>query len=284
MSKFGYELFAETREYLAVNSEIVRNWIEIMFQRGCERLDSILDIATGIGTMVRLFLEQLPHGCDQPAVFCLDSDPEALKEVRSRLARKVARLELLHCPAQQIDLTDHSVDIAIWGNGIHYLNQSDQVQSLGEIKRVLRPKGWLFFNTAFHAESRPAETLPFYKAQIREAARLLHSWNVKGDKSEPRSKASHFLPKLHYEKLILEAGFMIQEAREYVGHLNQTAWEHINSFPQYAAGALHGLPVADAIRALQQAVAPALEKYGLTDQQGGRYIPRKWLALSALAP
>ena len=65
--------------------------------------------------------------------------------------------------------------------------------------------------------------------------------------------------------------------------MKREAWEYISSFQQYAAGALRGYPVDDAVKAMKEAVQPALEQHGEMDKDGNLYITRKWLAISTEA-
>ncbi len=284
-TQYIFEPFAETAEYRAVNGEIVRRWVEIMRQKGAREIGHLLDIATGVGTMVQLFLSHLPRDWKQPSVICLDKSPEALEQVKVQLDSTLGgRLQLLHSSAEKIDLPENSLDVAVWGNGIHYLDAKTQEEALHSIKRVLRPGGWFFFNSAFYAESRAPETLRFYRAQVRKAVRYLRALGVERERKESRPKASNFLPVSHYENLLEKVGFKVEEVKEVGARMYRTAWEHISNFQQYAAGALHGYRAEAAAEAMREAVALALEEHGQRDEQGNPFIPRNWLAVSARAP
>lgn len=279
--KYDYEPFAETLEYKKVNSDIISGWIKIMAERGMESLDRMLDIATGAGTMVQLFFSSLPDRWKKTAVMCLDQSSEALKLTQRRLHNEVERLNLINSRIEDLALPENSVDVALWGNGIHYLTEDSQVESLKKIRKILKPGGWFFFNTAFYEEARPPETLPFYRSQVKKAVEYLRDKGVKRERTQGRSEASKFLPKSYYEELVEKAGFRLEEATEYAAELQREAWEHISAFQQYAAGALHGYPVDDASDAMKNAVKPALEEHGVRDKDGNLYIVRKWLAISA---
>ena len=84
-------------------------------------------------------------------------------------------------------------------------------------------------------------------------------------------------------RIVEEAGFKLIEAKEFAVEMRREAWEYISSFQQYAAGALRGYPVDDAVRAMKEAVQPALEQHGNTNNKGELYITRKWLAISTEA-
>jgi ubiquinone/menaquinone biosynthesis C-methylase UbiE len=284
-TKYVFEPFAETADYRAVNGEIVRGWVEMMRGSGASEIGHLLDITTGVGTMVQLFLIHLPRGWKQPSVVCLDKSTEALEQVKEQLNPILeGGLQLLHSSAEEIHLPDNSLDVVVWGNGIHYLDAENQEKALRSVRRILRPGGWFFFNSAFYAESRAPETLIFYRAQVRKAVQYLHALGVERERKETRPKASNFLPLSHYENLLEKVGFKVEEVREVGARLYRTTMEHISNFQQYAAGALHGYRAEAAAEAMREAVALALEEHGQSDEQGKRFIPRNWLAVGARVP
>ncbi len=187
----------------------------------------------------------------------------------------------LHTSVEDLELPDESVDVAIWGNAIHYLQAEGQERALTAIRRVLKKGGWLFFNTAFYAEARPPETLVFYRAQVRKAVSHLNSLGIQRDRAQKRPAASNFPPASHYETLLTKIGFSVNEMRQVAARLHQPAWEHLSSFRQYAAGALHGYVPEVAADAMREAVAPAIEKHGQRDENNAPYVLRNWLAVSA---
>ena len=141
-TEFVYEPFAGTDEYRAVNTDIVQGWLESMAQKGSKEIERLLDIATGIGTMVHIFVENLPKHWNTPTVICLDQSRDALEQAKLNLESKVRELELIHCPAEEMTLPDESVDVALWGNGIHYLEADSQERVLASVKTGAE-EGWM---------------------------------------------------------------------------------------------------------------------------------------------
>ncbi len=280
---FDYEPFSETEEYRKVNGDIIRGWIEIISDTRNNGVDRLLDIATGAGTMVQLVFDQLPTRWKEAAVMCLDQSAEALKLAQMKLEKTVDKIKLVHSSVENMTIDDQSVDVAVWGNGIHYLSEEDQLSSVKRIKKALKPGGLFFFNTAFYEEARPAETLPFYRTQVKNAVNHLRKQGISREKSDTRTQAAKFLPRSYYEDLVEDAGFKLVEAKEYAVEMYQEAWEYISGFQQYAGGALRGYPIDDAVRAMTEAVEPALVQHGDRDKEGKPYITRKWLAISAQA-
>ena len=281
--KYDYEPFADTEEYREVNEACIHGWVEIMRRKGISGIEAILDVATGAGTMVQLVFDQLPASWKKAAVMCLDQSAEALRLAQSKLEKTVERLKLVHSSVEDMKIPDESIDVAVWGNGIHYLSEQEQLDSIKRIKRALRPGGLFFFNTAFYEEARPAETLAFYRTQVKNAVQHLRDRGISRQKDDSRTEASKFLPRSYYEQLVKEAGFKLVEAKEYAVDMRRDAWEYISSFQQYAAGALRGYPVDAAVEAMKEAVQPALEQHGNRDPNGNLYITRKWLAISTQA-
>lgn len=278
---YVYEPFAQTADYIAVNATIVRRWGEVMMRKGVQKVERLLDIATGVGTIAELFFKHVVRQGEEPAVICLDASVEALEQANARLSPVVSKLELHHALVQEMTLPEQSVDAAVWGNGIHYLSPPMQEQALHAIKRVLKPGGWFCFSTAFYAEARPPETHPFYMAQVKKAVMHLRSLGVTRREREARAESSYFLPRSHYEALLAKVDFTMEHVEEFAGRLYQTAWEHISSFSQYAAGALHGYDPALAAEAMRLAVAPALAEHGQRDEHGNLYVQRNWLSIMA---
>ena len=281
--EYNYEPFADTEEYRRVNGECINSWVQIMKKKGVSSIEALLDVATGAGTMVQLVFDNLPDSWKKAAVMCLDQSSEALKLAQSKLEKTVDRLKLVHSSIEDMRIPDQSIDIAVWGNGIHYLSEIDQLDSIKRIKRALKPGGLLFFNTAFYEEARPADTLPFYRTQVKNAVHYLRERGVKRQKSDIKTEAAKFLPKSYYEDLVEQAGFKLVDATEFAVEMHREAWEYISAFQQYAAGALRGYPIKDAIEAMRGSVQPALEQHGQVDEDGELFITRKWLAISAEA-
>lgn len=275
---FGFEAFADIPAYQEVNAHIIRHWLALIQANQQGPLRRLLDLATGKGTIPRLILENWPQDWSTPEVICLDQKEEALAAAQAELLQfsKITPT-LIHSPVEAISMKASSVDLCTWGNGIHYLEAEAQVEALLQIKKVLRPGGWFAFNTAFHREGRPPQTHPFYQQQIRGAVRSLAG--IQREK-KARPPAGSFLPRSHYEDLMRQAGLELVEAREITTRLDIDAMEKLSSFPQYAVGALHGYPTEPAMKALTEAVAPAMTEYGEKDEEGKPFVSRNWLALA----
>lgn len=279
--EYGYEIFAETEEYLRINEMIVGKWVSRMREAGMRDMERVLDLATGVGTMIQLLLNTLESGERPREIVCVDMSAQALQLAEQNLKGHVASLKLVHAPLQELSLEPESVDAAFWGNGIHYLNPEEQEAACRNVRRTVRRNGWFFLNSAFYEESRPAGTFAFYRSQIAEAVRSLRSRGIVRDRNRPHPESANFLPLAYYQNLLERTGFAVEEVEQFEGRFNQSALEKISGFSQYAAGALHGFPAEAAAQAMEEAVAPSLESYGLRDARNLPYIPRCWFSLVA---
>jgi len=280
-TEYNFEPFANTEEYRKINRKIIVTWIAAMVDSGVERVSRLLDIATGIGTMVQLFVEEMPDGWEEPEVICLDKSEGALEVARNKLENVVGTLSSIHSPIQAMEVPGEKVNVVLWGNGIHNLSEEDQVKAVNRIGDSLKEGGWFFFNSAFYEGARPEGTKSFYRYKVKKAVKYLREKGVERKRGEDRAEASKFLSRTHYREIVKKAGLKVHEMDELTAPLYQEAWEYISGFKNYALGALHGYPAGEAQEALRQAVAPALEKYGVEDENGELYVPRKWLRVSA---
>jgi ubiquinone/menaquinone biosynthesis C-methylase UbiE len=262
-----------------VNDAIVRDWVATINGGNGQKIGSLLDVATGAGTMLKLLLKYLPD--QHPRIICLDEDGDALTRVKSEVAPQFPDATFLRSSVEELELPAESVQVAVWGNGIHYLRTEGQERALLGIRNALTKGGWLLFNTAFYAESRPPETRSFYRGQIRSALRQLSALGIRRETREARPPASEYQSISHYEQLLARTGFELQAKKQVAVRIYQTAMEQISGFYQYAAGALHGYRAETAADALREAVGPNIEKHGQRDEHDRPYILRNWLAIAA---
>lgn len=281
--EYGYEVFADTEEYLNVNKTIVGTWVTRMRENRISGVERVLDLATGVGTMITLMLNEL-SGRERPReVVCVDMSDKALELAGLNLKRHVEVLTLVHSPLQSLALEPESVDAAVWGNGIHYLSADEQKTACMNIRRTVRKRGWFFFNSAFYEEARPSKTLAFYRSQIGGAVRYLRSRGVTRDRNRKHPDSANFLPLAHYRSLLEQCGFEVERMEQVEARIYRATLEKISGFSQYASGALHGYPPGEAAAAMREAVPSSLEEYGMRDERNEPYIPRNWLSAIARA-
>jgi ubiquinone/menaquinone biosynthesis C-methylase UbiE len=274
--KFSFEPFAETPEYLAVNRAALSNLGRHIFGK----VRRMLDLATGVGTMVQLGREQIP-ALREAMIICIDASREAIIAGRRRLSGE-PNLHWLQAFAQHLPLSG-PFELTTFGNGIHNLSHEDKLAALKDVFRVTAPGGLLFFNSAFYEGTVVEGTEGFYRAKILRAVAELKQMGVPRSK-EGRAEARNWLKPEEYADLVRAAGFEIVYLGQREVRVYREGWRLICEYADYAAGALHGYPVEIAARVLSRAVVSVLEEMGFVDEQGQRYIPRRWLEVIARKP
>lgn len=98
----------------------------------------------------------------------IEPDAGARRIAARKLGGEVAGdppLRLLDAPAQRLPLPDSSADLAFLSLVLHHLRPPDRRAALAEIRRVLRPGGWLHVLDFGHAAT-PAQALAFWPVRL----------------------------------------------------------------------------------------------------------------------
>ena len=102
-------------------------------------IQKILDIGTGSGDFVKVlnstFNESTP-------IVGTDPGEQWLKEARDKFPQE--NIEFLRMEGEKLTFDDHSFDLVSISNALHHLK--DISESFLEIKRVLKPGGWIVVN------------------------------------------------------------------------------------------------------------------------------------------
>jgi SAM-dependent methyltransferase len=100
----------------------------------CQPGKRVLDLGTGTGSLARGFAKR---GCQ---VVALDPAPELLDEARRIDEREDVRIEYVVGKAERTQREDQSFDVVMVGQAWRWF---DRPLAMREVKRVLRPGGWL---------------------------------------------------------------------------------------------------------------------------------------------
>ena len=98
---------------------------------------AVLDFGAGVGYSVPFFARHLPSA----RVTCLDVSRKSLD---IGAAKHGAVAEFRHFDGARIPFRDDSFDVALASCVFHHIPHDEHVALLAEIRRVLRPHGWLF--------------------------------------------------------------------------------------------------------------------------------------------
>jgi ubiquinone/menaquinone biosynthesis C-methylase UbiE len=268
----SFEPFASQLAYIRVNEKLVGRILKRLPER---KPYELLDIAAGTGLMTSV--AHLGARAIGASIYSLlvDIDLSTLRQARKELPPGAVRGYV--CASADCLPFAEAFDIAIFANSLHLLDDRTKVNSLAEIRRVLRRGGLLAVNTAFYEGAAPNESRPFYGRWIRRSIAEFNQTMPQRKKSE-RVQAARALPATDYTQLIACAGFQMLEVRERRVLLSQAAVRAISSYRDFAMGALRAIDEdADAAsRALRASVQPTFRDLQM------KYLPRKWLEIIAV--
>lgn len=269
----SYEPFSREPEYVEVNERFVR-------ALDLDGARHIADLACGTGTMTRLLLDELARLGLQTIdlITGVESSPEALVLAETYLS--VAgppykpRLRLVRGELESLPLQDDSVDVAVIGNAIQLIEDKGRV--VDEVHRVLRPGGLFGFNTSFYAGAYLPGTERFYLTWVQEALRRVSGSGRRSRHvgSAKPAFSNRWLSAGEYVDLLERHGFELRHVVERRVLLTGRSLKTIGGYAGLATVLLNGFPIAEACKALQAAVEPALTECGLD------VVPRGWLEVS----
>jgi ubiquinone/menaquinone biosynthesis C-methylase UbiE len=178
-----------------------------------------LDLGCGDGLVMQSILERISH---RPRVIGLDIDPNELAQARTRGIYE--RLDSAH--GASIPQPDASFDFVFSNSVLEHIPRIRDV--LGEVTRVLRPDGRLFFTvpgSEFHALLR-GPLLPWVSRD-----QYLHNL-------DRRLAHEHYLTESQWRAMLYEAGLQLVRCSGFLSHNELRRWETISRF---TSGALYPL-------------------------------------------
>jgi len=267
--RFSFHRFARQSFYEAVNARLVD--LANVDTRQC-----VLDLACGTGAVTQLILDKL-QGLRDRCVVAMDASTEALEIARRNLAeRRSATVEFIQGRAESLsDSVQRRVDAVIFCNAIHMMEEKDKI--VGEVNEVLNPGGVFAFNTTFFDGAQPSETELFYRRWMMRSLRYLkRQYGLKPDRD--RVMARQPLDVDEYEALLNRQGFDVAERRLETVEVPLEGWLGISQFRDFVQGALPGVPLDEAVEALQSTVSQVFEEMNIES------VPRLWLHVVAVRP
>lgn len=275
--ELSYEAFASEPEYIELNRRFIESALP-------ERVDRVLDLACGTGTLAFLILETMPAA---PAIIGIDISREslALADLQWNRLRKAsaASVGFIQGNAENLPLISGTFELVIAGNAIQLFE--DKEAAIREVHRVLRRGGAFAFNTSFYARTFVPGTERFYLIWVQEAYRYVadHSRRSVEQKAErarnhrpKRAFSRPWLSSEEYRDLLIRNGFIIRYVNERVVMLTEHSFQSIGSYSGLASVLLPGYPPDLASEALKKSAARALAMVGMEE------VPRNWIEFVAI--
>ena len=259
-----YEEFTQRPFYIDINRQTVRL---------APRSREVLDIATGVGGIIDLLIEEdkmhLP-----PRIVGIDIDTEAITRVKEKFSsiNHVANFKVGR--SEEITEGDNSFDLVTFCNAIHL---TDVRQSLKEVYRVLKPDGAFIANSAFVA----GVGYPTPEAQ--------QLWKSLGAGAMRKAMRAGHRPERNqdfvnysvddYKQFAKEAGFDEINTEIINANMDKGDVLAICHYDEFAKGVLQGVPLEIAHESLSKT---AEEMFALLEKDNKPPIfPRSWVVFSA---
>lgn len=266
--EYSFKWFAEHSFYRMVNQRL----LELAELRPGQR---IVELACGTGAVSKLILEKL-RGARDSVLIGIDYSAAAIKEAMQQLSGvRDAVVQLIQSRAEELSkVVTEKVDAVVFCNGIHYIPDKDRL--VAEVSKTLKPRGVFAFNTSFFHGAHPPETEQFYRRWMMKAIRLLRAEHGIGPDAQQKVESRRQLTPEQYRELMRQHGLTVAKEEVQTAPVSLQGWIDISRFEDFAEGALPGVPLEKASRALQTAVRLIMDEMGID------HVPRNWLEVVAV--
>jgi len=285
--QFSFEWFSDLPLYRGINRPQLEKFLSGLRIPGPW---VAVDVACGVGLMTEL-CHEIKSRVESMIKLSIgiDLDFEALEIARDKLTQFPARF--VQSLGQRLPVRDSSAHFVTIGNSIHNFDLQAKIALLGEAFRVLREGAGLFFNSTFYDGCLVEGTERFYLDHVRGALRYIRRMGAPAKEGAgTKPEAVRWLAPGDYVELTREAGFADVQAAEMTARIDQETFEAISSYSAYAQGALHyRFPPEVACVAMREAARELFadpdwaRKYG-REENGVRFVPRRWLIVTARKP
>lgn len=164
-----------------------------------KNVKSILDVGTGTGDFLKVLTEDFPGA----AIVGVDPDSKSMEEA----AKKFPGITFQKMGAEKLLFKANSFDVVSISMALHHLPKIQK--SLKEIKRVVKPGGWIIVSELFSDNLNPAQ----------EAHKMYHHFRSSIDRLLGMCHRETF-KKAEIIQMVKDAGILIQFYFEHTPNLN----------------------------------------------------------------
>jgi ubiquinone/menaquinone biosynthesis C-methylase UbiE len=164
-----------------------------------KNVKSILDVGTGTGDFLKVLTEDFPGA----AIVGVDPDSKSLEEA----AKKFPEITFQKMGAEKLLFKANSFDVVSISMALHHLPKIQK--SLKEIKRVVKPGGWIIVNELFSDNLNPAQ----------EVQKMFHHFRSRVDRILGICHRETF-KKAEIIQMVKDAGIPIQFYFEHTPNVN----------------------------------------------------------------
>lgn len=156
-------------------------------------IKSVLDVGTGTGDFLKVLQQTFPHS----KITGVDPNQESLKEA----SQKFDNVHFANMKAEKLTFNDNTFDVASISMALHHL--SNVQKALSEMKRVVKPGGWVIVNELYSDNLNPAQEVHkmvhHFKSAIQRKMGIIHNQTFKKKQIIDEIKKADIEIKLAYD-------------------------------------------------------------------------------------
>jgi ubiquinone/menaquinone biosynthesis C-methylase UbiE len=232
----------------------------------------IVDLGCGPGAVTKLILERTSGAEPPPLVIGVDPSPSALARARAAISSRFA--EFVQGSAEWLSRLVPPADAIVFLNAIHLVKDKRQV--LCEIRKAMKPRGVLGFNSTFFAGAYVEGTSAFWRRWVVRAVQVLREKGI-AVRHEGHTAAMEWLSAQDYVAACEAVGLRPSKVELVRVEMSAESLADIGRFSLFIEGALPGVPLEDGSEALQIGLTRTLDELKIDSVQ------RNWLEIVAEA-
>lgn len=276
---YTFEPFAAHAFYTEVNRALVKQTLAHLKPQTEGETLTIVDMACGTGAVTRLIAEELVEQGRVNNIKLIGVDPsaEALRRAQKGMDDSGLPIaaEFRQGESEDLPRIVQNVDAAFFCNAIHLV--PDKLAAFKQVSSILAPKGIFGCNSAFYEGTYVPGTERFYRLWTRRAVGWLKKEHPEARLSrEAKAMAMQWMTRDEYIQDLKQSGFANVETEQTDAIISLDGWRDLGQYWLFIEGALPGVALPLAAKALEVAVYQAGEELGLTE------IPRTWLQMVAI--
>ncbi|WP_346856378.1 methyltransferase domain-containing protein [uncultured Draconibacterium sp.] len=191
-----------------------------------KKVESILDVGTGTGDFIAVLKEVVPGA----SLTGVDPNKESLLEA----TQTFPDVKFKEMYGEKLDFADNTFDVASISMALHHL--PDISKTLGEMKRIVKPGGWIIINELFSDNLNSAQEV--HKAMHHFRSKIDRLKGVSHNETFEKSQILQFVEnagfeiRLHFENRKAAKQLSAEDIQERSNKLTEML-EQVNHKPQY---------------------------------------------------
>jgi ubiquinone/menaquinone biosynthesis C-methylase UbiE len=270
---YTFDPFARHQFYHDINQSLVRAAIgNLDADRPHGARVHVVELASGTGAVTELILDELERLGRPATVTGVEPSFEAIAVARDRLRGRDVSFE--QGDSSRLATLVSNVDALFFCNAIHLIPDKQAV--IGDITRVLGPRGYFACNSSFFEGAYAPGSERFYHLWTRRALGWLRQNHPDVRLSRNgKTTAMQWLSVQDYTALVEQNGLRMVDLELEEALMPLRSWQDIGRYWLFIDGALPGVPIPLGADALEHAAAEAFAELSITE------VPRIWMQLVA---